>query len=212
MIKLKYSKIPLILIAGFLLSFSGCTSVKTTGKIKKFDMEEISVAVLPFYISNAKWGTEFADAVAFHLRDTGKFRIVERQQLSAIIKEQSISQSGMISDKDRLSIGRIHGVQYLIMGRGTAFTVSTKDKKKADKLVDTFTLNMVDTETGEVVLSARKTEGRAWTGEYRAKYILSGSLIWDKEDILVESTTYDNLAETLTDYIMSRIEWPQQKK
>jgi curli biogenesis system outer membrane secretion channel CsgG len=202
----------IILVSAIVILTPGCSSVKATGKVKRYDMEEISVAILPFYVTNVTWGDEFADAVGFHLRDSGKFRIVERSELSKIIKEQSISQTGMISDKDRLQIGKIHGVQYLIMGRGTAKNYTTKDKEKHNKLVDTFTLNMVDVETGEVVLTARKAEGRAWTAEYRAKYILSGSLIWDKDDILVESTTYDSLANTLADYLISKIEWPKENK
>lgn len=201
-----------LLVPAFLISLmlatAACSTVQSSGNMVRDTNEKLAVAVLPFQITGAKWGGEFSDAIAMNLQESDHFRIIERTRLASVIKEQSFSQSGLISDADRKRIGQMFGVTYLIMGRGSANRYRDREKKLHDKLVDTFTMNLVDVETGEIVLTVRKSEGRVWTPLYIAKFLLSLSLIWDREDILIESTNYDNLSKSLVQDLLKRIQWP----
>ena len=57
--------------------------------------------------------------------------IVERQKLRAVLEEQNLSASGMVSAETSIQIGKLTGAQYLITGTITAFEnqVETKTKR-----------------------------------------------------------------------------------
>jgi curli biogenesis system outer membrane secretion channel CsgG len=57
--------------------------------------------------------------------------IVERQKLRAVLEEQNLSASGMVSAATSIEIGKLTGAQYLITGTVTAFEnrVETKTKR-----------------------------------------------------------------------------------
>jgi curli biogenesis system outer membrane secretion channel CsgG len=109
------------------------------------------------------------------LAATGKFRIVERSKLEAVMEEQNLGASGRVRSGTGAKIGQLTGAQYLIMGTVTAYEedvastgggISFKGislggkKENAYLAVD---IRVVNTDTGEVDY-VRTIEGNAKGG------------------------------------------------
>jgi curli biogenesis system outer membrane secretion channel CsgG len=93
------------------------------------------VAVLPFddgSIQSRWWGSNWdvgkgvADELVTELLNTNKFRLVEREQINKILREQDLGSTGRIDPASAAKIGKILGVHYLIMGRVTEFSTDSK--------------------------------------------------------------------------------------
>lgn len=93
------------------------------------------VAVLPFddgSIQKRWWGHRWevgkgvADELVTALLDTGKFRLVEREQIARVLREQDLGSHGRVDSATAARIGKILGVHYLIMGKVTEFTANSR--------------------------------------------------------------------------------------
>jgi curli biogenesis system outer membrane secretion channel CsgG len=93
------------------------------------------VAVLPFddgSIQSRWWGNNWdvgkgvADELVTQLLETGKFRLVEREQIDRILREQDLGSTGRVDSDTAAKIGKILGVHYLITGRITEFSTDSK--------------------------------------------------------------------------------------
>ena len=97
--------------------------------------------------------------------------IVERQKLRAVLEEQNLSASGMVSAETSIRIGKLTGAQYLITGTVTAFENQVETKTKRGFMgygggVESIShggylavdLRVIDTTTGEIRY-ARTIEG-----------------------------------------------------
>jgi curli biogenesis system outer membrane secretion channel CsgG len=110
--------------------------------------------------------------LANELSSTGKFRVVERNKLNAVLDEQDLADSGRIDKKSGAKIGKLTGAQYLVFATVTAFdsqsrrtggTLSYRGISVGGKKEDAYLavdLRVVDTTTGEVAFS-RTVEARA---------------------------------------------------
>lgn len=74
---------------------------------------------------NFELGAEAADELVTALIDTKRFRLVERQEIEKILREQNLGPNGVVDPKTAAKLGKILGVQYLVMGRITEFTTKT---------------------------------------------------------------------------------------
>jgi len=82
-----------------------------------------TVAVFPFE-NNAVTDRErldflsdwLADSIAARLEQTGELRVVERQSLLEVLREQKLGASQLASPETRLRLGRISGAQTMIFG------------------------------------------------------------------------------------------------
>ncbi len=174
--------------------------VNVKSKIKK-------IAVFPFVIHGAKWGDEFADSISHHFFKKGGIEIVERDALQKILKEQSLSASGAIDQDKAVEIGKMIGADLIILGRGSALNLKKGIilKDKIPNLIDTFSLKAIDVETGSMIITVRKKPGKEWDTGYRLKYCCGLTLIWSGNDILVESSNYDEIAEKIVDRILNAL-------
>lgn len=84
------------------------------------------VAVLEFKnkASRYTWtwyeaGRGAQDMLVTELVKTGKYRVIEREQLAAIMQEKNLSLSGDIDPRTAVKIGKMLGVEYLIAGAVT---------------------------------------------------------------------------------------------
>ena len=135
------------------------------------------IAVLLFQLgfTNPQWAQSWdvslgvTELVEAALHESGRYRIVERRQIEEILKEQGFGSSGSVSAATAAKIGRILGVQRLVMG-----TVNQLDLKAAGGIaIPGFLLGLyqaqvgltsrvVDTSTAEIVAIVRgsgKSEG-----------------------------------------------------
>ena len=112
-------------------------------------------------------GKGMADQVMSELLEDGTFRVVERKKLDTILAEQDFAHSDRADPgAAKLSkLGKVLGVKYIITGSITKF--GGEQKKQGGsihgigvgvgkaKTEVTVTARMVDTTTGEVLLSAK---------------------------------------------------------
>jgi curli biogenesis system outer membrane secretion channel CsgG len=146
-----------------------------------------AVAVMDFEYGtvNYHWWGEYnigkgmADQVVDALLEDGSFRVIERKKLDTILAEQDFSASDRAdpSAAKLTKLGKVLGVKYIIAGSITKFGGEEKNYgggglikgklgglglKKAKTEVS-LTARMIDTTTGEILLSA-KGEGVSTKG------------------------------------------------
>jgi curli biogenesis system outer membrane secretion channel CsgG len=87
------------------------------------DAAKPRVAVIEFKnkVSGWSWGwyhagTQAQDMFVTELVGTKKYRVIEREQLQAIMQEKHLSLSGDIDPKTAIQFGKLLGVEYLITG------------------------------------------------------------------------------------------------
>ena len=112
-------------------------------------------------------GKGMADQVMSELLEDGTFRVVERKKLDTILAEQDFAHSDRADPgAAKLSkLGKVLGVRYIITGSITKFGGEQKGQGGHIKGIGvglgkaktevTVTARMVDTTTGEVLLSAK---------------------------------------------------------
>ncbi len=141
--------------------------------------DKVRVAVIGFE-NNSSWsywgnnlGYAAADELVTQLFQTGKFSVVERAQINAILAEQDFGQSGRVVPSQAAEIGRILGVQVMITGSITKFSIDTKgggiggfgvEYSEAESMLD---VRLIDVNTAEI-LFADEAEGQKRLGGVRA--------------------------------------------
>jgi curli biogenesis system outer membrane secretion channel CsgG len=115
-------------------------------------------------------GASLADVLLKELLKEGKYSIIEREALDAVLKEQTFSNSSRADAKTAANIGRVLGVDAIIIGSVTRFDIAesavgvgsgslnriTRGVVGGGKRVNTkasvaMTARIVDTSTGEVL-------------------------------------------------------------
>ena len=144
------------------------------------------IAVLEFKNkANNQWwysqgGAACQDVFVTELVKSGRFRVVEREQLEALMQEKGLTLSGDVDPKTAVKVGKLLGVNYLLTGAVTEYgtTGTNVDTPWVGNLPSvsvgkkTFTAAMnarlIDTSTGEIVWA---DEGR---GEEKASKVHVG--------------------------------------
>ncbi len=102
-------------------------------------------------------GVVIANEVERQLIQSGKFRLADRRKLNQVLKEISLQQTGLVSDKDMAKIGRITGAKAIITGEVTMALAALNWQSYGDVVYSmyvgwaVFQLRMTDVETGEVI-------------------------------------------------------------
>ena len=135
------------------------------------------VAVLEFKnkADNQWWysqgGAAAQDVFVTELVKSGKFRVVEREQLEALMQEKGLTLSGDVDPKTAVKVGKLLGVNYLLTGAVTEYGmkgtnvdtpwVGNLPSVSVGKKTFTAAMNarLIDTSTGEIV----------WADEARAE-------------------------------------------
>ena len=113
------------------------------------------------------------DVFVTELVKSGKFRVVEREQLAALMEEKNLVLSGDIDPATAVKVGKLLGVNYLLTGAVTEYGASdtqvhTPGVRRLPgvsvgkkKFVAAMNARMIDTETGEILWAdeARGEEG-----------------------------------------------------
>ncbi|HET6602785.1 MAG TPA: CsgG/HfaB family protein [Xanthomonadaceae bacterium] len=130
--------------------------------------------------SGAAWwqggvGWELASMLSNELAATGKFKVVERSQLEAVIEEQNLGASGRVAGGTGAQIGKITGAEYLVTGTVTAYEENVKGTGggvsfrgislggKSERAYLAVDIRVIDTTTGEVAF-VRTIEGESKGG------------------------------------------------
>jgi len=160
---------------------------------------KIRIAVLPFKMGQTTtwwdwaWdpGTGISDMVVTDLVNNGKFSVYERERLEEVLGEQVLGQTGLVDASTAASIGKLLGVQLLLMGTVTRFDLQTKSvhlpivgevgESPATVQLD---LRLVNVETGEIISALRGD------GQDKARSLALGSLFGTFQNFSFESTEF----------------------
>lgn len=118
------------LLLAFLLCTASVSHSETAGPETGFQ----SVAVMPFTASSAfdSGALEgLSSAMGTQLVKTGKFRVLERAQMDAILREQGLQQSGACDGGEcAIEVGKLLSVDRLVVGHvakvGNIYTLSAR--------------------------------------------------------------------------------------
>ena len=135
--------------------------------------EKPRIAVLEFKnkADNQWWyhgGAQAAqDVFVTELVKSGKFRVVEREQLEALMQEKNLSLSGDVDPKTAIRAGKLLGVNYILTGAVTEY--GTTDVSGGGggvfagkrKFVAALNARLIDTSTGEVAWADEASQEEA---------------------------------------------------
>ena len=80
--------------------------------------------------ADADTAAEMSDALTDQLVASGRFRVVERQQIAKVMKEQALAQSGVLSDEVQIKVAQLVGARYIVLGtvagKGQGYTLSLR--------------------------------------------------------------------------------------
>lgn len=130
--------------------------------------------------SGAGWwrggvGMELAGMLSNELTASGAFKVLEREQLQAVLEEQNLAASGRVKGGTGAKMGQVTGAQFLITGTVTAYEEETASTGggisfggvslggKSEKAYLAVDLRVINAETGEIDF-ARTIEGTSKGG------------------------------------------------
>lgn len=105
-------------------------------------------------------GEAASDELTTQLVQSGQFTVIERDRLKALMAEQKLGQSGAVDASTAAKIGQLLGVQGIVTGSITQFSIDRKSGgigpvqatyAEAESKID---IRVVDTSTGEILLAA----------------------------------------------------------
>ncbi len=181
------SKVLLLLVAALVLHVTASAQLKKRIAISRFEDR-----------SGTGWhglGSGVADMLATALVKTGKFAVIERQELDKIVEEQKLGESGLVTAQTAPKVGQLLGAELFVVGAVTE--CGTKESnigggisvfggglktKKARTVVD---IRLINTTTGEIIASESE-EGTESTTGVAVRYEdvdFNNQDSWDNTDI-----------------------------
>lgn len=163
--KLRDPKLPLIaiLVASTILAAGPAPAAAqedANPRIAVVDFRNHSTS----YYGGPQLGKAAADELNTQLVQSDAFTVVERSRLQSLIAEQDLGQSGRVDASTAAEIGRLLGVQAIVTGSITQFSVQTTgggigpisaSYSNAESVLD---VRVVNTETG-AIMAAVEGEG-----------------------------------------------------
>lgn len=135
------------------------------------DKPRIAVLAFENKADNQWWysrgGTAAQDKFVTELVKSGKFRVIDREQLEAIMREKNLTLSGDIDAKTAMKIGKLMGVQYFLAGAVTEYGAQETGAHAGGlfsggkkTFVAALTARIIDAQTGEIIWAdeARKED------------------------------------------------------
>ncbi len=121
-------------------------------------------------------GQGLADMLVTELVKSGKFMVIEREELNRILEEQGLGMSGAVTPQSAAQVGKLLGVEIMVTGSISEFGEKKSGiggsigklglggkltKRKARAVVD---IRLVNTTTGEIVLAETAVGEASSTG------------------------------------------------
>lgn len=149
----------LSLLAGGLSACAPRAVVVVSGAYEPARIQRVALTALADYSGAAGSGAIASDTLEKYLLGTG-YRLVERRQAEQILREHNFSLSGVVDQSQIKEIGRLLGVDALVLGSVTDYT-SSRDHTV---LVD-MPLEQTDPIYSQVVTTKREGDARVRTTE-----------------------------------------------
>ncbi len=205
------SKLLLLLVAALVFNLTASAQLKKRIAISRFEDR-----------SGTGWhglGSGVADMLATALVKSGKFGVIERQELDKIVEEQKLGESGLVTPQTAPKVGQLLGAELFVIGAVTE--CGTKESnigggisvfggglktKKARCVVD---IRLVNTSTGEIIASEAE-EGTESTTGIAVRYEdvdFNNQDSWDNTDIGKATREAVNKTVELISTNMEKIPW-----
>jgi curli biogenesis system outer membrane secretion channel CsgG len=152
--------------------------------VLNFDYATVQSTVSSVFGTNVDVGKGISDLLVQQLVTDGKYSLIERNAIDKILNEQNFANSDRVDSSTAAKIGKILGVDAVIMGSITQFGRDDQNKtigggalggygskfgiggvsKKESKAVVGITARLVDTSTGEILAAVTGTGQSARKG------------------------------------------------
>lgn len=183
--------------------------------------EKVRVAVLdfdfsavsnPIYLSYFNGGARgVSDILVNQLVKSGSYTVVERSKLDAILQEQNLGASGRVDPSTAAEIGRLLGVETVILGSVTQMDLQRQEKggslggffgAGADVTdVDAYvklSVRMVNTTTGEILTVAEGNGNASKSDTDIRVFGIGGGSSTDNEGKLITLATEQAIEQVVT--------------
>src|SRR5579884_2317972 len=117
----------LVLCSALLASLAFAQDKKRIA-IMNFDYGTVSTSVIQIFGSNEDVGKGIADMLVDRLVNDGKYSVIERKALDKLIAEQNFSNSDRADASSAAKIGKLLGVDAIVVGSITQFGRDDKSK------------------------------------------------------------------------------------
>lgn len=139
---------------------------------------KLRVAVVRFE-NNSTWhwwgdrlGEAAADVFVTQLLESGKFSVIEREKVDVILREQDFGASGAVTPQTAAKIGKMLGVDLMLTGSVSQFSVSRTGASigriggsvTTGKVV--LQARMINTTTGEILVAAEEDNKKNLVGAH----------------------------------------------
>jgi curli biogenesis system outer membrane secretion channel CsgG len=148
-------------------------------------------------------GRGASDILTTELVKTGKFNVMERERIAAIIKEQNLGASGRIDPATAARIGKIIGVEYIITGAITEYGQSRAGGGGKGVQVGktgyhaTVDIRMINAATGQIIFADSSSHSDS-SYNVRVFGIGGGESFNEKKATEVMRVAIKNLAAKIT--------------
>lgn len=163
---------------------SAAAQAKRRVAVMNFDYATVRSSVAAIYGTDEDIGKGICDLIVEKLVQSGKYSVIERKAIDKILAEQNFSNSDRVDSNSAAKIGRILGVDAIIMGSITQFGRDDKSKgvsggvadrlggrfglggvkRTSSKAVVGISARMVNTDTAEIIATAKGMGESARTG------------------------------------------------
>jgi len=173
---------PLLMAIGAPLA-SGQAALAQSGATRPATRPTVSVPDFKNTVTPSTWwwqgpvATDLAHALANELQATGELKVVERQNVGAVLSEQEMAELGLVrKGPNAARKGQLTGARYIVLGTVTSYDSAVSEKGSTSNFgllgfgnnkqqLETkdyvaIDVRVVDSTTGEVI-GARTVEGRA---------------------------------------------------
>jgi curli biogenesis system outer membrane secretion channel CsgG len=204
-------KFLLFLVAALMVHWNASAQLKKRVAISRFEDRTGS--------GYHSLGSGVADMLATALVKSGKFSVIERQEMDNVLAEQKFGESGLVTPETAPKVGQLLGAELFVVGAVTEF--GTKESnigggvslfggglktKKARAVVD---IRLINTSTGEIIASESEEGSESSTGiDVRYSDInFDNSSSWDNTDIGKATREAVNGVVKLITENMEKIPW-----
>ncbi len=137
---------------------------------------KLRVAVVNFENKSTwhHWGNRLGEAAAdvfvTDLLNTGKFTVIEREKLDAVLQEQDLGASGAVTPQTAAKIGKLLGVDLIMTGSVSQFSISKAGGGLRGVRLGVTTgkvvmqARLVNTSTGEIVVATEAENKKRLVG------------------------------------------------
>jgi len=170
----------IVLVAVAVAAVAPCAAAKDDEELKGLK-KMIAVVDFEDKTDRSRWhwtgpdpGQGMSDMLVTALVQSGEFRVMEREQLQHVIKEQDFGQSGRVTEQTAPALGKLLGVAAIVYGSVSEFGYMSSDtgasfggiggglgKTTARVSID---VRMIDTTTGEIILADTADDEKSQMG------------------------------------------------